>query len=63
MAALMIACPVTGQSFSTGIEVSAEQIGQLPNVLSAAHCPHCGTAHEWNVKDAWIVDESGNRLG
>jgi hypothetical protein len=27
MAALLIKCPVTGKSISTGIEVSAEQLG------------------------------------
>jgi hypothetical protein len=60
MAALMIRCPITGKSISTGIEVSAEQLGQLPDVRSLAHCSHCGTAHEWNIKEAWLADESGN---
>jgi hypothetical protein len=63
MAALMIKCPVTGKIISTGIEVSAEQLGQLPGVRSTAHCPHCGTAHEWNVNEAWLADESDNPSG
>ena len=57
MAALMITCAVTGKSIFTGIEVSSEHFGQFPNVPSTAHCPHCGTAHEWNIKEAWLVDE------
>jgi hypothetical protein len=61
MAALMITCPVTSKPFSTGVEVSAEQKGQLPDVASTARCPHCGTVHEWNVREAWLVDESGDR--
>ena len=63
MAALMVTCPITGRSISTGVEVEAEQFRQLPDVRSVAHCPHCGTAHEWSVKEAWLPDEPGNPRG
>ena len=56
MSALMIKCPKTGQAISTGIETDDHSFGQIPDVLSRAHCPVCGLDHVWWKREAWLAD-------
>jgi endogenous inhibitor of DNA gyrase (YacG/DUF329 family) len=56
MGAIMIRCPTTGQSVTTGIETDPHSFKQLPDVLSRSRCPVCGHEHSWSKHDAWMGD-------
>jgi hypothetical protein len=62
MGIIMINCPATGRSVSTGIETIG--IEELPAVTAKMVCPACGRVHDWTKADAWL-DDSGEqyRLG
>jgi hypothetical protein len=53
MPRLMVACPVTGLSVDTGVELNATPtIGRLPQQL--VDCIECGQDHWWQMKDAFL---------
>jgi hypothetical protein len=56
MGVLLLTCPTTGQQFSTGLQVSAEEIGFLPDVEASTDCPCCGGRHLWRPKQAEYVE-------
>lgn len=56
MGVLLIKCPNTGRELSTGIQLDANSLGLLPNVVSEVKCPHCRTTHSWRPRDARFVD-------
>jgi hypothetical protein len=59
MCTVMVTCPTTGKSISTGIETDRITFDQLPNVLSHSRCPHCGIEHPWWTREAWLSDREG----
>lgn len=64
MAAVMIKCPLTPHSFSTGLEVdSDEAFHALLDVAYHSDCPLCGNNHIWFKQNAWISDSSEPRQG
>ena len=56
MAVLLIKCPQTGRSISTGIEIESETFATLPDVPSHLKCPECGLDHAWWTREAWLED-------
>ena len=59
MGMLMIRCPRTGLTISTGWSVEVAAFRSSPVFFSRTYCSHCCTAHEWFAKDAWICDDPG----
>ena len=55
---IMVTCPSTGKDVSTGISTNKDTLDHLPNTISSMNCPHCGTAHDWTVGDAWLEGET-----
>ena len=57
MSSLMIRCPNTGGTVSTGIETEAIVFRKLPKIPSRMLCPACGEEHVWSVASAWLKGE------
>jgi hypothetical protein len=53
---LIIKCPVTGKSISTGVQIDAKGFAQMPNLVAYAHCADCMTDHAWRPLDATFVE-------
>jgi hypothetical protein len=62
MGALMIRCPNTGQSISTGIETDEYSLKQIADVPAHTLCPFCGLDHIWWKREAWLTSHSEHRL-
>lgn len=58
MGILLIKCPLSGRPISTGIEIEADSLLNLPDVLSHVKCPECRLEHAWWAREAWL-EESG----
>jgi hypothetical protein len=56
MGTVMIRCPETQRTISTGIETDRATFRATPVFFSRTHCPLCRVAHEWFAKDAWVCD-------
>ena len=54
MSSVMIRCPNTGLTVSTGIETEAVSFRKLPKVSSRMACPACGEEHVWTISSAWL---------
>ena len=48
MGVVLIRCPRTGASVSTGLEMDRRTWSALPIVASRMHCPACGAEHVWS---------------
>jgi hypothetical protein len=51
---VMVKCPETGLDVSTGIVTDEQTFNRLPASVSSMHCPHCGVAHAWSSRNAWL---------
>ena len=58
MGVLVIRCPNTRRTVSTGIEISPEDLAILPNTLSNLKCPECGLDHAWWTSEAWLEERT-----
>jgi hypothetical protein len=47
----MLKCSMTGQEFSTSIEIEQDSFRELPDVVTRAYCPHCGQMHSMFTRD------------
>jgi hypothetical protein len=56
MGVLMLTCSITDRDFSTDIHVDEDSFSKLPDIVSKAHCPHCGLMHNWWLREARLVD-------
>jgi hypothetical protein len=56
MGILMIRCPNTERTISTGRDVAPATFRSTPVFFSRTYCPLCHVMHEWFAKDAWICD-------
>jgi hypothetical protein len=54
---VVIRCPQTGRSISTGIEADPRDFARAPVFFSRTFCPLCRTRHEWFAKEAWVHEE------
>ena len=57
MGLVMIKCPNTGGTVSTGIETEPVVFRKLPRISSRMLCPACGEEHAWLVSSAWLEGE------
>ena len=51
---VMVRCPKTGRELSTGIEMDAATLAQLPDIRSKIECPLCRVEHIWSTREAWL---------
>ena len=51
MGSLLIKCPHSGRPISTGIEIEADSLLNLPDVLSHVKCPECRLEHAWWTRE------------
>jgi hypothetical protein len=51
---VMVRCPKTGRELSTGIEMDAATLEQLPDIRSMIECPVCRVEHVWSTREAWL---------
>ena len=56
MGIVMIRCPETRRTISTGIQVDRATFRSTPVFFSRTYCPLCRTTHEWFAKNAWVCD-------
>src|SRR5262249_59373524 len=57
---VMILCPQTGSSVSTGIEIDSATFAKLPDTPAQMRCAACGGNHAWTKGQAWV---GGGRNG
>lgn len=68
MGTLMIKCPKTGSTISTGIQTELSTFKNSPVFFARTFCPQCQTEHEWFARSAWIHEsntphtQSGNSV-
>jgi hypothetical protein len=56
MGTVVIRCPATGNTISTGIEAERSTFAHSPVFFASTHCPHCRTEHRWFAQDAWVEE-------
>ena len=56
MGIVMIRCPETRRTISTGIQVDRATFRSTAVFFSRTYCPLCRTTHEWFAKNAWVRD-------
>lgn len=61
MGTLMIKCPNTGRTISTGITTDGPSFGSTPVFFSRTLCPICRINHDWFATDAWVCDRPPGR--
>lgn len=55
MSVMVIECPNTGETVSTGVEIDADNFEKLPAVTCTMNCAACGFEHLWMPSDAWLA--------
>jgi hypothetical protein len=53
---LVIRCPKTGRTISTGMAVDEPNFSSTPVFFSRTFCPICRTVHQWFAKEAWVCN-------
>jgi hypothetical protein len=56
MGALTFRCPSTGQAIEAGFEADTDTLSQLRLFRLRLACPSCGSAHDYKIQDALVVD-------
>lgn len=56
MGTVMIRCPQTGASISTGYRAERDAFARTPVFFAVAFCAACRGEHEWFAKDAWVQE-------
>jgi len=60
MGTVMIQCPATGRTISTGIAADGNTFACSPVFFADTYCPMCEADHRWFARDAW-VEEGGSK--
>jgi hypothetical protein len=60
MGMIMIRCPKTRQTISTGRYVEPATFRSTPVFFSRTYCPLCRIMHEWFAKDAWVTETASS---
>ncbi len=55
MERLHFVCPSTGQDIDVGIDSDLETLLRIRKNRVLARCPVCGKSHEWQVRDAKLL--------
>jgi hypothetical protein len=56
MGVLLVRCPRTGKTFSSGIQADQDTVQKLPQALTRSRCPHCASEHLWWTREAILAD-------
>jgi hypothetical protein len=56
MGRVMIRCPATGRTISTGIEADGNTFACSPVFIADTYCALCDTQHRWFARDAWVEE-------
>ncbi len=56
MSQVMIRCPETGKPVATGMAMDRKSFDSATLERNSVQRPHCGKAHTWSKKDAWLQD-------
>ena len=54
MGIVVIRCPTTGRTISTGIEADGEAFAYSPVFFATSYCSVCAGNHSWFARDAWV---------
>jgi hypothetical protein len=54
MAMLMMICPIAHREVPTGVTVEPANFDSLLDVPRTTSCHHCGGAHVWSKREAWL---------
>ena len=52
---IMITCPTTGRSISTGVFTDQTSLSRLSRLPGSMLCSDCGERHEWASSYAWLA--------
>ena len=55
--AILVNCPVTGETVPTGLDTETVVFESLPVVEMPLGCPSCGRTHYWKRVQAWVEGE------
>jgi endogenous inhibitor of DNA gyrase (YacG/DUF329 family) len=55
MGMVMITCPKTKKPVPTGISMDKASFNSSTLTNNSVGCPHCGSMHVWNKKDAYVA--------
>ncbi len=58
MGTIMIRCPQTGRTVSTGLRAERETYQSSAVFFSRTFCPFCRVTHEWFASDAWLQEQA-----
>jgi hypothetical protein len=58
MGLVMIRCPATGRTISTGIQADGNTFACSPVFIADTYCAVCDTQHRWFARDAWVEERS-----
>ena len=61
MGTVMIRCPATGDTISTGMIVDRLQFACSPVFFADAYCPACDASHRWFAREAWVEDQNSGK--
>ena len=56
MGTVMIRCPATGGTISTGIAADRVKFACSPVFFADAYCPACDAMHRWFAREAWVEE-------
>jgi len=48
-------CPTTYRDVKTAIETTPERLARMERLKLSVWCPHCGTSHKIDAKDARVL--------
>jgi predicted RNA-binding Zn-ribbon protein involved in translation (DUF1610 family) len=54
MGNIVITCPKTGKTISTGMSMDKASFESATLTDNSVQCPECGQMHVWNKKDAQV---------
>lgn len=58
MGTVMIQCPATRRTISTGINADGSTFACSPVFFADTYCPLCDADHRWFARDGWV--DEGN---
>jgi hypothetical protein len=62
MGFVVIHCPATGRTIPTGITADRLKFACSPVFFADAYCPMCNANHRWFARDAWVEEQSSERV-
>jgi hypothetical protein len=57
MAQIIAKCRLTGHYAFMGIDASADELANAPEIFTRKFCPFCACEHSWLKRDAKLIDK------